>query len=413
MKSGIGREVRDSQLFGARMLEDPYPHYEALRRAGPIHWDESLKAWIVLGHDEVTKVLKDPRFSADKPSVARTHFPDPELQPLFDLISLNIANRDEPGHGRIRKLVSHAFQRTAVERYEADITKRVDDLIDAGLAKGRMDFVADFAIPLPVMVIADIVGIPAEDRDRIKGWCDDYSFVVNNLFASITKERLLRGLESTLAFREYLRVQVDRLRQEPEDSLLSHLVTTEEEGDRLTLDELLMNALLLLNAGNETTTSLLSSGLLALLRHPEQMARLRADLSLIPSAVEEFLRYDPPVQFLGRLAAEDLELCGKSVAKGDVMIAVIAAADRDPERYRDPDRLDVTRQHNHHLAFGHGIHICVGLQLARLEGRIAFSRLLERLETIELEAGAVLHRENFNMRCPVHLPIRIAARNGT
>ncbi len=412
MKTGLGQQLRKSQLFGPHMLEDPYPHYQALRQMRPLHWDESLQAWIVLGHEDVTKVLKDPRFSADKPSVARAHFPDPELQPLFDLISLNIANRDEPGHHRIRKLVTHAFQRTAVEGYEADITRRVDALIDAGLARGGMDFVTEFAIPLPVMVIADIVGIPEADRAKLKGWCDDYSFVVNNLFASITKERLLQGLNSTLAFRAYLQTQVDRLRRAPEDNLLSHLVTTEEAGDRLSLDELLMNSLLLLNAGNETTTSLLCNGLLALLRHPEQMAQLRSDRALVAGAVEEFLRYDPPVQFLGRIATEELELHGATIAKGDVMIAVIAAADRDPEHYRDPDRLDITRQHNHHLAFGHGIHICVGLQLARLEGRVAFSRLLDRLDEIELEPGAVLHRENFNMRCPLHLPIRITAKDG-
>ncbi|QUR67486.1 cytochrome P450 [Mycobacterium spongiae] len=344
--------MRQPQLFGTDMLEDPYPRYRALRAEGPIDWDHDLQAWIVLGHERVTAVLKDPRFSADKPSIARANFPEPELQPLFDLISLNMANRDEPGHRRIRKLVSHAFQRTAVERYEVDIRRRVDSLIDAGLARGRMDFVTDFAVPLPVMVIGDIVGIPEADRAKLKSWCDDYSFVVNNLFASITKERLLQGLDSTLTFREYLRTQVERLRRAPEESLLSHLVTTEDAGDRLSLDELLMNSLLLLNAGNETTTSLLSNGLLALLHHRDEMARLRDDPSLVASAVEEFLRYDPPVQFLGRIATEDLELQGKKIAKGDLVIAVIAAADRDPERFQEPDRLDISRSDNPHLAFG-------------------------------------------------------------
>jgi pimeloyl-[acyl-carrier protein] synthase len=219
---------------------------------------------------------------------------------------------------------------------------------------------------------------------------------------------LERGMRSTMAFRSYLAAQVDELHRAPRDDLLSALVHAEEEGSHLTLDELLANALLLLNAGNETTTNLLGNGLVALLQHPDQLQRLRDDLGAIPMAVEEFLRYDSPVQFMGRIAPEDVECGGQPIRRGDLVLPVLAAANRDPGHFPEPDRLDVTRQPNHHLALGHGHHYCAGAPLARLEGHIAFTLMLTACRTLELAPGALRHHENFNLRGYSHLPIRLS-----
>jgi cytochrome P450 len=408
MNAGIGRPLQGDRLFGPEMHEDPYPVYHELRASDPVHRDESLGAWVLTRHDDVSLVLNDPRFSSDRVSLARERFRDEDLRPLFDVLRHLMVHRDSPDHDRLRALVHGAFVRTTVEHWEPTIRRRIDSLLAGPIAKGHMDFVWDFAVPLPLLIIFEIVGIPEEDRDQVKAWCDDFSVVELNFYAHITREQLEQGLRSTLAFREYLREKVDGLRNSPHHDLLSSLVQAEEGGTSLTLDELLGNALLLLNAGNETTTCLLGNGLAALLRNPEQLALLREDPSRIPDAVEEFLRYDSPVQFLGRVAAEDVELRGKTIRKGDMVLVVLAAANRDPERFPDPDRLDVTRRDNHHVAFGHGHHFCVGAQLARLEARLAFTTLLSRLRVLELETTDLSHRSNFNMRSFQNLPLRVA-----
>lgn len=407
-------ETRDQatevRMFGPEMHEDPYAAYGRLLRKQPVFRDETLKAWIVTRHADVVAGFKDRRLSSTgRTDLSRRRYSDPSLGPLFDTLDNNLTNNDDPVHSRLRKLVHFAFQRAEIVRYEPLIRDRVDGLIDAGLARGRMDFVHDFAVPLPIMVISAIVGIPEEDREQVKTWCDDYSFVAINHYTEISEERLLRALNSVLAFKAYLKDKADGHRRAPADNLLSHLVRVEEEdGGRLSLDELLSNVLLLLNAGNETTTGLLANGLLALLRNPDQLAQLRAEPSLIPSAVEEFLRYDPPVQFMGRIAAEDLELGGQEIAKGDLVLLVIGASGRDSSAFEGAEGLDVTRERNRHVAFGHGPHICSGMQLARLEARIAFERLFERLSTLELEPGEIRHHPNIALRCPEHLWIRVA-----
>ncbi len=397
------------KLFGQEMLENPYPVYSELRINSPVYWDRNLEAWVVTGHGDVTRILKDDRFSSNRVDRARGRFADPQLKPLFDTLSQLMLQRDDPDHARLRKLVNHAFQRTAIESYAPHIEALVDRLLDEAEARGSFDFVWDFAVPLPILVISEIVGIAEKDRERVKAWCDDFSYVALNFYANIGEEHLQRGLESVEAFKDYLGARIDALRERPEDCLLGHLVQVEEEGDRLNLDELLANVLLLLNAGNETTTGLLANGLLALVNNPDQLALLRDDPSLVSSAVEEFLRYDPSVQFLGRVAKEAATLHGQTIAPGDLVFLVLAAANRDPVVFTQPARLDITRAHNRHLGFGNGRHLCVGLQLAKLEGKIAFTRVLERFPNLTLEADSLRHRENFNMRCPRHLPIRMAA----
>ncbi len=398
-----------ARLFGRDMLENPYPTYETLRNKAAVYWDKSLNAWIVTRHDMVKAVFKDQRFSSDRVTRAREQYPNSIYRPLFDTISLVMTQRDDGDHLRLRNLVQHAFQRTVIESYRPRIEDIVDQMLGQGIARGEMDFVQDLAVPLPIMVISEIVGIPVADRDQVKAWCDDFSEVVLNFYTQCSDEQLRRGLFAVLAFKLYLMRKAEDLRANPNDSLLSNLVQAEEEGERLSLDELLANVLLLLNAGNETTTGMLTNGLLALLRNPEQLGRLRADPGLASKAVEEFLRYDPPVQYLGRVAREEVMLDDKTIAAGDLVLMVMAAAGRDPAAYNEPDSLDVARSPCRHLGFGTGQHLCTGIQLARLEGQIVFERLARALTSIEIEPGSLEHSSNFNLRCLKSLPIRLAA----
>lgn len=411
MKTAIGRGLGAGPLFGPEMLEDPYPTYRQLRERDPVHRDEALRGWVLTRYEDVAWALGDGRLSSERVRLGRERFPDPSLGPLFDVLSLNLLQRDDPDHARLRALVQKAFMRASVQSWDGTVRRRVRALLDEGRRRGEMDFVRDFAVPLPILVISEIVGIPEDDRDRVKRWCDDFSIVALNFYANITPEQLRRGRESTAAFRAYLEQRVDALRSSPRNDLLSALVHVEEQGDRLSLDELLANTILLLNAGNETTTSLLGNGLSALLRHPEQLARVREDPSTLPLAIEEFLRFDSPVQFLGRIAAEDLGRGGKAIRRGDLVLAVIGAANRDPDQFPEPDRLDVARHPNQHLAFGHGRHFCVGAHLARLEGRLAFEALLAEGPAIEPADPAPRHHENFNMRGYRSLPIRFVGHN--
>jgi cytochrome P450 len=406
MKEGSVQGLKALRLFGVEMHEDPYPTYHALREQDPVHWDDALQAWVLTRYEDVAWALT--MLSSDRVTRARDRFQDASLQPLFDVLSMLMLQRDEPDHTRIRSLVQQAFLRTSVERWTDSIQRRVHTLLQAGLRHGAMDFIWDFAVPLPILVISEVVGIPEGDRDRVKQWCDDFALVAANFYANISADQVERAWHSTMAFRTYLAAQVDEAHRAPRDDLLSALVHAEEEGARLTLDELLANVLLLLTAGNETTTNLLGNGLAAILRDPDQLRRLREDPTLMPQAVEEFLRYDSPVQFMGRIAPEDVPCGGKQIRRGDLVLPVLAAANRDPSHFPDPDRLDVTRHTTQHLAFGHGHHYCAGAPLARLEARIAFTSLLTVCRTLELAPTELRHHENFNLRGYSQLPIRLS-----
>lgn len=410
MKTGMGQMLNGGQLFGAAMREDPYPIYKQLRQSDPVYWDDSLPAWILTRYEDVALALKDPRFSSRRVAHARSRFPDPSLAPLFDTLAGRMSDHDPPDHQRLRALVHDAFIRTSVQQWTPRITARIDLLLAAAEQRGHVDFIADFAIPLPLLAILEIVGIPATDRQRVKNWCDDFAVVALNFFAHISAQDLQRGLRSIMEFRQYLGERMGELQGSSRSDLLSSLVQAEHEGSRLSVDELLANTLLLLAAGNETTTCVLGNGLGALLQHPDQLELLRSNPALIPAAVEEFLRFDSPVQFLGRIAVDDISLGGATIHRGDLVLAVLAAANRDPARFADPDRFDVTRSPVQHVAFGHGPHFCVGAQLARLETQLAIAALLSRFASIELDIDAPLvHRENFNIRCWETLPVRLQA----
>lgn len=403
----MSKTATPSSIFGPDFVRDPYAVYRTFRAAHPVVWDEAAHAFVVTGADEVSAVLKDAAtFSSDRVSAARRRFTDPAFTPLFDLLGNLLLQRDEPDHTRLRALVHTAFKKTVVESYVEDIEALAKSLL-AEAGTGTFDFVSGFAVPLPILVISQIVGIPPADRQQVKAWCDAFSVVALNFYAQISQEELHEGLHAVEAFGAYLAARAKALKAQPDGSLLSALVTAREDGDALSQEELVANTLLLLNAGNETTTNLLANGLHVLLDHPVTVARLRAEPERIPAAVEEMLRHDAPVQFLGRVAAHDTRLGGASINKGDLVLVFLGSAGRDGARFTDADSFLAGRHPNPHVAFGAGPHVCAGLQLARVEAEIAFRTLLAEFAVVERAPGEIGYSPNKNLRCVAHLPVTL------
>ncbi len=387
---------------------DPHASYRRLRERDPFHRSRPAGGWVLSRHRDVLAVLRDPRFGADERTWtryarlrardARHGIRDPYAAERSSMLRL-----DPPDHTRLRGLVSQAFTARAVER----MRPRVEAIVKERLAplgeRGGMELVRDFASPLPVVVIAEMLGVPAEDRERFRAWSDE----AIRLLGDGTFEDRRAGQRAADALEAYFTAQVELRRRQPRGDLLSSLVAAEADGDRLGTGEMLATCTLLLVAGNETTTKLVANGLLALLRHPDELAKLRRRPELVPAAVEELLRYDGPVQLTSRYALEDLELAGHRIRRGQQVVLLLAGANRDPEAFPDPERLDVERQPARHLAFGHGGHFCLGAQLARLEASVALTALVERFPRLRLavEPGRIAWGTNTVLRGPVALPL--------
>lgn len=364
-------------LVSREFKADPFPFYARLRAEQPVCriTAPGLKeAWLITRYEDVVAALKDNRF-AKNPLTAATQ---PWLPGFAKPLQRNMLDLDEPDHTRLRTLVHKAFTPPMVERLQGRIQSIADQLLDAVEPRGSMDLVRAYALPLPLTVIGELLGIPSQDQDRFHRW-------TKTMLKTPTKFNLVRAMPSLIAFMRYLRRLFRQLRSTPQEGLLTALVQVEEAGDRLSEDELLGMAFLLLIAGHETTVNLISSGALALLQHPDQMARLRRDPSLIKSAVEELLRYTNPLETATpRFAREDVMVAGVTIPRGAQVLAVVASANRDSSQFEDPDRLDIARENNRHLAFGQGAHFCLGAPLARLEGQIAINTLLRRLPSLQL-----------------------------
>jgi cytochrome P450 PksS len=341
-----------------------------------------MKIWVIATtYDETVALLKDPRLVKD----IRTVFPEKGSQPLlpygeaFQLLLQNMLGADPPDHTRLRGLVSKAFTPRMIEELRPRIQQITDELLDAVQEQRQMDLVTDFAYPLPMTVISEMLGIPIQDRAQFRTWTQ----ALLNGFSTPGQEAQAMAVVET--FITYIKTLLATKREHLGKDLISGLLQVEEQGDTLSENELVSMIWLLIVAGHETTVNLLSNGTLALLQHPEQMRLLRADPSLIPSTVEELLRYSAPVLFAGgRLAREDIPFHGQVIHKGEVVRISSIAADTDPQQFSDPETLDITRQVNKHLAFGKGIHICLGAPLARLEGQTAISTLIQRLPHLRL-----------------------------
>lgn len=390
-------------LLDPEVLADPYPLYHQLRSEDPVHWDPFLHAWVVTRYADVVTVFQ--RFSAD-----RTYTPQQlsalgmsAMAPIAQVMVRQMLFMDPPTHTRIRSLAAKAFTPRRVEQLRSHIEDIVDGLLDAVADRGEMDVIADLAYPLPAIVTAELLGVPPADRDQLKAWSEDFAEMLGNF--QHNPNRFTRVLNSLDGLLTYFGDAVRRDRDHPTEGLIHALRTAEIDGDRFTDDEVVANTIVTMVGGQETTTNLIGNGLLALLRHPDQLERLRADLSLVPSAVEELLRYESPSQHTARLAPDDVELGGKSIRKRQAVIAVMGAANRDPERFPDPDRLDIARTDNRHVAFGWAGHFCFGAPLARIEGQVAFEKLIRRSANLRLKPGPVTWRHNLGLRGLTALPV--------
>jgi pimeloyl-[acyl-carrier protein] synthase len=393
------------------VLADPYPLYRALRERDRVYWDPFLHAWVVTGYADVVAVLH--RFSAERPPIPAQlqTMGAASLAPIAQVMVKQMLFLDGAAHQRLRRLCSAAFTSQRMDHLRSHIEDIANRLIDRVFDTGRLDVINQFAGPLPAIVSAELLGMPASDHGQLKAWSTDFAEMLGNFQHDPgCAGRVLRSVnEMTAYFRSAIRAQ----ERSPRDGLLASLLTAEVEGSRLTEEEVIANTIVTMVGGQETTTNLIGNGLLALLRQPEQLAQMRDDPSIIESATEELLRYDCPSQHTARLVPEDCELGGKSVRKGDGVMAVMAAANRDPERFPDPDRLDLRRTDNRHLAFGWAAHFCFGAPLARIEGQIAFSTLLRRLRNVALEPQTLTWRENLGLRGLTSLMVSFAATPAT
>lgn len=370
--------------FTPAMRFDPYPAYRTLRARHPVHWHPVFRSWLVSRFDDAAAVLRHPKASVDRAQLGDLELL--ELSPeAIEAIRVSMLMLDPPDHTRIRGLVNKAFTPRVVEALRPRIRAIVDELLDAVERRGdgAMDLVRDLAYPLPVIVIAELLGVPPEDRERFKRWSDQLAVVLDPFSTGGD----FGGVDGAFVeSAEYFGRVFDERRADPKGDLVSRLVAAEEGGARLSSIELLSVCMLLLGAGHETTTGLIGNAVLALLRHPSEAARLRAEPSLAPRAVEELLRFDSPVQMTDRVVlAEDLVLGGHAIRKGEQVVLMLGAANRDPDRWTAPDALDLGREDPRSLAFGHGIHYCVGAALARAEAEIAIGALLERFPDLRLE----------------------------
>lgn len=390
-------------LLDPDVLANPYPLYHRLRTEDPVHWDPFLHAWVVTRYDDVVRVLH--YFSADRT-------PTPEQLTAMGLAAMNPVAQvmvkqmlflDAPAHTRLRALASVAFTPRRVERLRAHIQEIVDSLLDRVIQTGRMDVVQDFAEPMPAIVTAELMGVPAADHEQLKSWSAIFAEMLGNF--QHNPDRIPRVVRAVEDMTSYFRSAIREQRERPRDGLIHALMTAEVDGSRLTEEEVIANVIVTMVGGQETTTNLIGNGVLSLLRNPDQLQKLRDDSSIMPTAIEELLRYESPSQHTARLARMDLEMGGKVIRQRQAVIAVMGAANRDPERFPDPDRLDLTRQDNRHVAFGWAAHYCFGAPLARLEGQLAFGTILRRLPNLALEPGTLAWRHNLGLRGLVSLPV--------
>ncbi len=385
------------QLLDPEVLANPYPLFQRLREADPVHWDSFLHAWVVTRYEDVVNVML--KFSAERtpsPQQLEAMGMLEELQPISRVMVKQMLFMDAPAHTRLRALCATAFTPTRVAALKDHIQEITDQLLDHVVSKGQMDVIADFANPLPAIVTAELFGVPVEDHAKLKDWSTDFAEMLGNFQHNPDRaRRALRATENMLAY--FQRAMRDQ-EKNPRPGLVNSLMNAEVDGSRLTEEEILANLIVTMVGGQETTTNLIANGLVSLLKNRDQLDLLREDSAVMPSAIEELLRFESPSQHTARLAPEDMMLGGKKIEKRQAVIAVFAAANRDPERFPDPDKLDLRRTDNRHVAFAWGAHYCFGAPLARMESQIAFETMLRRLPNIQLLPQELVWRENLGLR---------------
>jgi len=378
----------DEMLVSKEFLVDPYPILHRLREEDPVHWSDSIGGWVFTRYDDIVTTFRDVgRFSNEGRLAKAVEYLPPASRAKFKILEdhyrlKSLIHSDPPDHTRLRALVTKAFSPRLVEAMRPRIRVIVNGLLDSVQGTGQMDVIRDLAVPLPVTILAEIFGAPASDQMLFKGWADDLlAFQGRN---KPSEETLACSQKAVVEIREYLARLIKERRRQPREDLLSDLVAAESEEGKLSETELLNTCITLLVAGHETTTSMIGNGIYTLLSHPEQWRLLQSDPSLLTSAIEEILRYESPVARQPRLMKQDTELGGKQIRSGEMVFQMLNAANRDPAYFTNPDEFDIRRQKNRHIAFGSGVHTCVGAPLARAEAQIVFSTVMERLPGISL-----------------------------
>lgn len=367
-------------------IADPYPVYAALRDLGPIHYHPELNLWLVTRYADVNTLLRDRRFGRTylhKATHAEMGRPDEPIEhaPFWHVIRNGMLDREPPDHTRLRHLVSKAFTPRTIEKLRPRIHELVDKLVDMAEGRGEFDFIATVAEPLPVTVIAELLGIPDADRHRLRPWSAD---ICGMYELHPSEESAGRAVRACIEFGDYLRDLARERRVRPHDDLISDLAQVVESGDSLSEDELIGTCVLLLNAGHEAGVNAVGNGLWALFRNPDELFRLKEDPALVSTAVDEMFRFDTPLQLFERWVLEDVEICGVRVPRGAELGLLFGSANRDPAVFHEPDKLDITRSPNPHVTFGAGIHFCLGAALARLEAQILFETIQRRLPRLQL-----------------------------
>jgi hypothetical protein len=398
-------------MFDSTFIANPYPTYQQLLARGRTHWVDYMGgAWLVPHYADVQALLRDPRLSAERAGMFAAQFGPDERDSLHEMICsfhLSLVFTDGERHLRQRRLLNKAFTPRVVENLRPAIQQLADQLIDAMLIQardsGRIELMHQFAHPLPALVISQLLGVPASDQALFMRWSNDLAAFMGN--AKSTLAMALQAQQSFGALLNYFRGVIAQRRAQPRDDFLSQLISAEERGDVLSEAELLVQAVLLLTAGHETTRNLIGNGMQALLQHPDQLALLQRNPSLMRGALDEMLRYDSPLQAIPRIATENFELHGATIQRGQIVLLLPGAAHWDPAQFAQPERFDITRQGARPLAFGHGAHVCLGMPLAYLEGEIAVRTLLRRLPKLQLVNTTPDWSPNFQLRGLRSLPL--------
>ena len=399
--------------YTPEFFADPYPYFESLRRHEPVYWSPTLNGWVVTGYEQVNSMLRQPRiFSSvgrmgallnDLPEDERNHF-----KPIYDHFSVGMIRSDPPDHSRLRRLISAAFTPRVVQQSRDTIQAIADSLIKQLPNDEQVDLLKEFAYPLPATLICSLLGVPEDDLERIRNWAVGINSIITGTMP--LREAAERTQESLLELQQYYRDLITQRRQSPKNDLMSLLVAAEDEGDKLTEAELLSTAENLLAAGHETTTSLIANGILTLLRHSGQLELLRQQEDLLPKAIEEIIRFESPLQRQTRVVKDDADFSGHSMRKGQIVFLMIGAANRDPTVFSNPDQFDIQRTENPHIAFGAGIHFCIGAPLARLEAELALRTLLQSFPDMTLGDDQIKWSKTAALRCPQSLEVHLGPR---
>jgi len=391
-----------------RFRQNPYPGYKALRQKDPVHWSRLYSAWVLTRHGDIEMVMRDHRRFSNDPRNHLSAGPQPALDGDLDDRGSLTTFLDPPDHTRLRSAVSEAFAPAAIEALEGRVRNVTVELLDRVDDAAGFDAMRAIAHPLPLIVITELLGISESDRQQVQAWAAQRICIVE---PTITARQRRAAYAAGKALNDYHREVINQRRKEPRDDLISALVRAEDEGDTLTENEIVVMSRLLIVAGTRTTTNLIGNGLLALLRHPGEMQILRDQPDMLPAGVEELLRYDNPIQMVARYVIEDVELSGRQLRRGQALLLLIGAGNRDPEAFSKPDELDITRKEGGSLSFGRGVHHCLGSILARIEARIVFDVLFERYESLHLLTDQPAFTNATVIRGLTELPVGLKSGN--